>query len=319
MNHFFDLSPDRVLQAIEKQGYLTTGELYQLNSYENRVFNIRLEQTSADTPAQVIAKFYRPGRWSLPALQEEHSFLQELAQEGIEVVPAMTLANHKTIDVIDGPIYFSLFPKKLGRMPEEFLPGEWQRLGRTLARLHNVGAQKTFQHRPTMGTAQHLGWKSLALLEKWITPEMWPRYEKAASHILEFLEETLPDTQFLRIHGDCHRGNVLSDGQGFFFVDFDDCLNGPAVQDLWMLLPGAVEDCDKELGEFLKGYEEFRDFDDEELELIPALRGLRIFSYAAWIAQRWNDPSFPRLFPQFNTYIYWAEEVESLERLAWSI
>lgn len=319
MNSFFSLSPDTVLQSIEKQGYLTTGELYQLNSYENRVFNIRLEPSENHPESHVIAKFYRPGRWSLECLREEHSFLQELKDSDIDVVAPLILGNKSTIDTLPGPIHYSLFAKTAGRMPEEFINRDWERVGSLLARLHNCGAQKRFKHRPTMGTDNHIGWQSLDILSQWVSPEIWPRYEEACEQILEFLDDTLPETQFLRIHGDCHRGNILSNGEGFFFVDFDDCINGPAVQDLWMLLPGELKDTQNEVEQFLTGYTQFRHFDPRELDLIPALRGLRIFSYAAWIAMRWEDPSFPRLFPQFNSYLYWVEEVESLERMAWSL
>jgi Ser/Thr protein kinase RdoA (MazF antagonist) len=319
MNSFFSLSPDAVLNAIEKNGYFTTGELYQLNSYENRVFNIRLEPNDLDPRPQLIAKFYRPGRWSLPALREEHQFLQDLLAESVPVVAPLKLKNNLSLDSIDGPIHYALFPKTPGRMPEEFFAEDWSRIGRLIARLHNCGAHSHFKHRPTMGEQNHIGWQSLDILENWVSPEVWPRYEQACLKILDFLDAHLPQTSFLRIHGDCHRGNILSNGESFFFVDFDDCLNGPAVQDLWMLLPGELKDVQTELDLFLTGYTEFRNFSMRELDLIPALRGLRIFSYAAWIANRWQDPSFPRLFPQFNTYLYWSEEVESLERMAWSL
>lgn len=319
MNSFFSLSPDTVLQSIEKQGYVATGELYQLNSYENRVFNIRLEPSPNFPASHIIAKYYRPGRWSLPSLREEHSFLEELKNADIDVVAPLQLSNKSTIDTLPGPIHYSLFTKTAGRMPEEFLGRDWERVGSLLARLHNCGAQTRFKHRPTMGTENHLGWQSLDILSQWVSPEIWPRYEDACLQILDFLDDALPDTHFLRIHGDCHRGNILSNGESFFFVDFDDCINGPAVQDLWMLLPGELKETQNELDQFLTGYTQFRHFDHSELDLIPALRGLRIFSYAAWIAMRWEDPSFPRLFPQFNSYLYWVEEVESLERLAWTL
>lgn len=319
MNSFFSLSPDVVLNAVEKHGYQTTGELYQLNSYENRVFNIRLEPSAQHKEAQIIAKFYRPGRWSIKALQEEHQFLRELVSQDIDVIEPLVLKNKTTLDSLDGPIHFSLFPKTPGRMPEEFLDRDWEKIGSLLARLHNCGTQKKFNHRPTMGHTNHIGWQSLKVLENWVSPEMWQRYKDACLDILDFLNEVLPSHQFLRVHGDFHRGNILSNGTNFFFVDFDDCINGPAVQDLWMLLPGELQDVRDELDQFLGGYTQFREFNESELDLIPALRGLRIFSYAAWIANRWQDPSFPKLFPQFNSYVYWAEEVEALEKISWQL
>lgn len=318
-NDFFSLSPDVVLSAIETHGYLTTGEMYQLNSYENRVFNIRLEPSLQQPMEQLIAKFYRPGRWTLQALREEHDFLFELKDADIEVIAPLHFPNGSSVATLPGPIHYSLFPKSLGRMPQEFLGNDLERVGRLLARLHNCGSQKDFQHRPTMGTPSHQGWQALAILEKWVSPELWRRYQNACEQILDTLDDLLPETSFLRLHGDCHRGNILSNDKNFFFVDFDDCINGPAVQDFWMLLPGTPEDSPADWKMFLHGYEQLRDFDDFELNLITPLRGLRIFSYAAWIASRWKDPSFPKLFPQFNSYLSWVEEVESLEKIAWSL
>lgn len=297
---------------------MTTGEFYQLNSYENRVFDIVLEETPDFlTNNHVIAKFYRPNKWSLKALQEEHDFLYELKKEQISVV-APLLINNSTLHKVDD-MYMCLYAKTLGRMPQEFINHELEQVGRLLAQLHNVGAQKKFKARPTLLTPTHLGWQALGILSDWVMPELWVRYQLAGQKILDFLEDYLDPSSFTRIHGDCHKGNLLSNGLNFFFVDFDDSINGPPVQDFWMLLSGAPEESEAELAQILKGYEELRDFDDAELDLIPALRGLRILSYAAWIAARWQDPSFPRLFPNFDTYVYWAEETEALEKIAWSL
>jgi len=317
VSNFFSLSPDAVMTAVEKSGYLTTGEFYQLNSYENRVFDIKLEKDHEGLKTRnVIAKFYRPQRWSREALGEEHGFLYELLDNDVPVVAPLKFASGSSIETLPGGIFYSLFPKTLGRMPQEFIGNELETVGRLLARLHNVGAQSEFRARPTMGTASHLGWNSLTVLKKWVTPELWTRYHGACQKILGALDDMLEPRNFLRIHGDCHKGNILSNDRNFFFVDFDDAINGPAVQDFWMLLSG---DGDSELDQLLSGYTELRDFDESELDLIPALRGLRIFSYAAWIANRWEDPSFPRLFPTFNSYVYWAEEVEALEKVAWNL
>lgn len=312
LKNFYSLSPDHVLHSVEAQGYLTTGELLQLNSYENRVFDIRLEPTG-----NVIAKFYRPLRWNIATLNEEHTFVEELIQNDVPTVGAYKKKSfvHTTSD----GIFYSLYPKKKGRMPQEFLPGQLKTVGKLIAQLHNTGAQKAFQHRPTMGDEHYLPFQSLDVLEDYVQPELWSRYSDAAGTILDFLDDRLDPRSFLRIHGDCHKGNLLNDGDTFFFVDFDDSINGPAVQDFWMLLSSAGEEGREELFELLEGYSEFRDFDDDDIELIPALRGLRIFSYAAWIANRWSDPVFPKLFPDFRTYNYWADEVERLESIAWSL
>lgn len=308
---FFALDPEAVLHATEKAGFYPTGEFSQLNSYENRVFDIRLED-----PAQprVIAKFYRPGRWDLATILEEHSFLQELQAEGIPAVAPLILKNGKTVREENG-LYVTFFPKVLGRMPDELFKEDLLQVGRMLARIHNVGAQKKFQHRPLLGDTPWTPWESLDLLSRWVAPEVWHRYEAAAVEVIEKLETLLEPQNYIRIHGDCHRGNLLAD-KSFFFVDFDDSMMGPEVQDFWMLLQGTEPE---EQAAILQGYEELRDFPHEQWELVPWLRALRVISYSAWIARRWDDPSFPLLFPQFTSYTFWAEETEALEAIAWTI
>jgi Ser/Thr protein kinase RdoA (MazF antagonist) len=329
MESFFNLQPDRILEFVEAAGFLTTAQLLQLNSYENRVFEIGIEDTSSQfsqlnfsrsnsESAKVIAKFYRPNRWSLEAIQEEHSFLSELQQDGVPAVAPLILNNDSTLLNCQG-IYMALFPKVLGRMPQEFLNGELQQVGRRLAQIHNVGAKYQALYRPTLGTGYYGGWKTLELLSDWVSPELWVRYDEAAQHILNCVDDSIINKKiFSRIHGDCHKGNLLHNGKEFFFVDFDDCCTGPAVQDFWMLTSGDEESL-FERDEILTGYEELRSFDDKEWDLLPLLKGLRLIGYAGWIAQRWHDPSFPRLFPEYNTYKYWAEETESLEKIAWQI
>ena len=314
---FYKLTPDDVLNGVEEAGFMPTGEFQQLNSYENRVFDVWLEKDADSNPGQqtrVIAKFYRPGRWSKLALEDEHNFLADLVSEGIHAIAPLKLRNGSTLMQHNG-LFYALFPRFAGRMPQEFLPGELKQVGRTLARIHNIGSRRPARHRLRMSAEEH-GWNQLEDLAPRIDPGLWPRYEKACSLILEHLDEYLDEKSFLRIHGDCHKGNLLHAGQEFFFVDFDDFLNGPAAQDFWMLLSGS-EAAEKE--EMISGYEELRDFPDEQLELFEPLRGLRILHYAAWISKRWSDPSFPRLFPEFGTFRYWAEEVEGLEKIAWSL
>lgn len=195
-------------------------------------------------------------------------------------------------------------------------------MGRRLAQIHNIGARKKFKHRAVIGQAPYTPEENLDLLAKWVAPEVWHRYEAAAEEIVQRLEDTLDFKSFIRIHGDCHRGNLLmrplTTGQNeYSFVDFDDSAMGPEVQDFWMLFSGSDNSEEEDL--ILSGYEEFREFPESQWELVPALRGLRIFSYAAWIARRWDDPSFPRLFPEFESYTNWAQETEALEKIAWSL
>lgn len=315
---FYNLSIDQVFQVAEDQGFKPTGEYFQLNSYENRVFDLFLE---GDNRPHIICKVYRPGRWSLESIKEEHGFMQELLDHGIPAVPAWSQKG-KTTFVHEGMI-FSFFPKAVGRMPQEFTSEDFRTLGQQLAKLHNVGAQKAARHRPTLNV-EEMGWQSLDELENWVAPEMWPRYDRAATTILNYLEDELDLSQLIRIHGDCHKGNILQTdpGQGnkqFFFVDFDDFINGLPVQDFWMLFSGDESETQEELDHFLEGYESLRLFDHNQLHLMPAFRGLRIIYYARWISKRWEDPTFPKLFPEFRNYIYWAEEVEALEKIAWRL
>jgi Ser/Thr protein kinase RdoA (MazF antagonist) len=314
---FDRLQPQLILEAIEASGFRTTGEYSQLNSYENRVFDVRLEESSrAPQPIdRVIAKFYRPHRWSRAAIHDEHEFLNDLLNEGIPAVAPLVLRNGHTTMEMEGYI-MALFPRVVGRMPQEFLGGQLKQVGRTLARIHNIGARKPAKHRPTLN-AKMYGWPALERLERFVYPELWLRYEETAIVILEHIEDTLDERSFIRIHGDCHKGNLLHTGTEFFFVDFDDFCNGPVIQDFWMLLSGSIEDEDaaREHEEICLGYEELREIPDE-WHLFDPLRALRIIHYAGWIAQRWEDPFFQRIFPEFHGYNYWLDELNRLEKIA---
>ena len=314
---FFALDPDLIMHTAEAAGFVPTGEFTQLNSYENRVFDLRLETPE---PARLIAKFYRPGRWSPEAIQEEHDFLLDLRREGLPVVAPRILKNQKTL-LQTNDMFVAFFDKIYGRMPDEFLTGDLHHVGQLLARLHNVGAQKRFRHRPRIDENPVNVPETLEEILSWVSPEVRGRYAIAGEALVEALAQDLDPNSFQRIHGDCHRGNLLRDKENFYLVDFDDTLMGPVVQDFWMLFSsdesqGLNQD---EQDELITGYEELRQFPHEQLKLIPLLRGLRILNYAAWIARRWSDPSFPKLFPEFNTYRYWAEETEALERIVWGL
>ena len=332
---FDELTPDFILGAVESSGFMPTGEITQLNSYENRVFDIKVEPheligASAGARPGLIAKFYRPGRWSMDAIQDEHDFLTDLKAEGIPAVaPFLTrnLNNGKDETVFHYEGFpTALFPKTAGRMPQEFLNGELETVGRLLARIHNVGARRPARHRLTLD-AETYGYHALDRLERIVYPEMWTRYRDACESILEFLDDELDPRENIRIHGDCHKGNLLQVDSvsptgvkegGFFFVDFDDSCNGPPVQDFFMLLSGASDHDDqakRELDSLLNGYEELRSVPDN-LYLLEALRGLRILHYSGWIAARWADPFFPSLFPDFHSYNWWASECLRIEQIA---
>ena len=310
---FYKLTPDFVLNAVESSGWRTTGEYLQLNSYENRVYSLRLEDPAGE---QIIAKFYRPGRWSEASIREEHAFLSELESNGVAVIAPTLQKNGDTLSRHDG-LWCTIFPKARGRMPQEFTGDDLTRLGRVIARLHNVGALTPARARPTLD-AQNMGWPALETLRPLISPAVRDRYLDAAQTILEYLEDEVDPRDFQRIHGDCHRGNVLQTDEAgqprqFFLLDFDDFGNGLVTQDLWMLFRHDDDDIGDELDAFLTGYTELRDFDEDELRLMTPLRGLRILHYAAWIARRWSDPSFPQIFPQFGSEGYWFDEQRALE------
>ncbi len=318
-NEFYNLTADWVMTALEQLGFEPTGKYFKLNSYENRVYDIFLEDGSSQHK-NLIVKVYRPNRWPLEALQEEQDFLNELDDNGIPVIKSLSI-NSKNIFEYQN-LYFTICKKGVGRLPQELLGDQLKSVGRVLAHIHNVGEGKETLHRKHL-LPDDYGWPSLDILNQFVAPEIWSRYEKASTLILEYLDAELENHNFQRIHGDCHRGNLIksenSDTPPFFFVDFDDFCMGPVIQDFWMLLSGPLKESKQELDQIISGYEEFRNFPDGQLHLIEPLRGLRIIHYAAWIARRWKDPVFPSIFPNYTDYVFWAEEVEILEKIAWSL
>lgn len=313
-NQFYDLQPNLILSTAEKHGFHPTGELIQLNSYENRVFEIKLENRNS-----IIAKYYRPGRWSEETILDEHKFTSELQKESIEVASALKLKNNSTLDTVD-EIYYAFFEKVRGRMVQELTLPHFKKLGRWLARLHNVGSLHQAEHRANIGPTNDNKWLHLERMLAMVAPEVIHRYENAAVEIFERLDDALQNFDFIRLHGDLHRGNILEDSSGeFVMVDFDDMINGPEVQDFWMLMPSSDVKNSPEFDTLIECYSELREFPYEQLELIPLLRGYRIITYAMWIMNRWKDPSFPRLFPDFGSYSYWAEETENLEKILFQL
>ncbi len=306
---FSTLPPDRVLNAVESVGFRSDGRLLALNSYENRVYQIGLEEG-----APLIAKFYRPKRWTDAAILEDHSFVQELVDHEIPVVPAMLL-NGKTLHTFEG-FRFSVFPKHGGRAPE--LEGrstlEW--MGRFLGRIHAIGSLKPYQERPTLDIKSFGEQpRDYLLSHEFIPADLDTAYRSAVDLALDGVRYCFTragEVASLRLHGDCHVGNVLWTDQGPHFVDFDDSRMGPAVQDLWMLLSGDRADMVRQLTDVLAGYEDFCDFNERELHLIEALRTLRLIHYAAWLAHRWDDPAFKQAFPWFNTQRYWQDRILEL-------
>ncbi len=311
------LSPDAVLGSMESVGLCPDGRVLALNSYENRVYQVGQEEG-----APVVAKFYRPGRWSDAAIQEEHDFAWELARGEIPVVPPLRLAQ-RTLHEFEG-FRFAVFERRGGRWPELGRPQEREWMGRFLGRLHAVGRAGRFAHRARLD-ARELGWQAReqVLAGDWMPDYLAEKYAEVTAAILEHIDPLVSDWGGAltgRIHGDCHRGNVLWTEEGPHFVDLDDCRTGPAIQDLWMLLSGPPAQMRAELTDMLAGYEQFCSFDRTELPLIEPLRALRMIHYSAWIAQRWHDPAFPKAFPWFAEPRYWEQHhralVEQLEALA---
>jgi Ser/Thr protein kinase RdoA (MazF antagonist) len=307
-NFFFHLTPDIVIKAIEQSGFEPTGHCMALNSYENRVYDLRLEDGS-----HVVSKFYRPGRWSRDQILEEHVFLLDLREDEIPVCAPMRFSDGETLHEIEG-IYYAIWPRTGGRVPDELSDSELQILGRLCARIHNNGAAKKAAHRIEL-TGETYGLQPLAFLvdHDFLPPHCKVRYVEAVKEIVEIYETLRADVPYHRIHGDCHLGNLLHGSEGWFFLDFDDFLSGPAVQDVWMLVPARDREGLRQRDIFLDAYRQFRDFDSSWLRLIEPLRSLRYIRYAAWIAQRWDDPAFPAAFPHFGTVQYWEDETADLE------
>jgi len=307
------LTPDAVLDALESAGWRGDGRLLALNSYENRVYQVSLESGNADD-SHVVAKFYRPERWSDPQILEEHAFAIELAELEIPVVApysrsGITLHHH-------AGSRFAVFPRRGGRPPEleDDKVLEW--IGRFLGRIHAVGATRDFRERPALDLDSYGVEPREWLLASGLIPaelvEAWTRATALALEGARRCYERAGKVTGIRLHGDCHGGNVLWTEAGPHFVDFDDCRTGPAVQDLWMLLSGDRESMARQLANVLAGYEDFSEFDPRELHLVEALRTLRLIHYSAWIARRWDDPAFPAAFPWFGTQRYWQDRILEL-------
>ena len=299
-----------MLDALDSVGLTGDGRLLALNSYENRVYQIGMEEGPP-----VVAKFYRPNRWSDAAILEEHAFTQELAEREIPVVPPLPLAGNGTLHRFGG-FRFAVFPRRGGRAPEldDSATLEW--LGRFIGRIHAVGATQPFQARPTLNiTSFGEEPRDYLLSHGFIPDDLNEAYRSVVAQALDGVRrcyDRAGDVRMLRLHGDCHVGNVLWTDGGPHFVDFDDSRMGPAVQDLWMLLSGERRDMVRQLSDLLAGYEDFAEFDPREVHLIEALRTLRLIHYSAWLALRWDDPAFPAAFPWFNTQRYWQDRILEL-------
>jgi Ser/Thr protein kinase RdoA (MazF antagonist) len=309
------LDHDNMFKAVE--AVLDTklsGLVIQRNSYINRVYELE----RADNLERFIVKFYRPERWTKEQILEEHSFLKELLEAEVPVIPPMTLKN-KTLFSFE-QMNFTLFQKKGGRSIDEFDKDSWLNIGRHLARIHSVGAlhksSTRVNWRPSIATKHHLE----VLLASNLFPEEFRKsLTDTSGSFIKKADPQFNDIPLILIHGDCHKGNLISrPNEGIFLIDFDDMSMGPAIQDLWMLLPGNVEENRREFDWFLEGYETFKQFDFESLKLIPALRGMRLIHYASWLAVQSHDPYFDKHFPEVRTPRYWNTLIKELQAIIYS-
>ena len=306
---FAQLQPDDILTAIEGLGFRCDGRFLALNSYENRVYQVGIED---DEP--VVAKFYRPGRWSDDAIFEEHSFTAELAEREIPVVEPFELSGNTLHHC--GPFRVSVSPCRGGRSPDLDDLDLLQQLGRLVARIHLQAETSVFEHRPTIDIdAYGYASRDYLLEQDFIPDELRDAYISVSEYLFVNINacfDRAGSSRSIRLHADFHPGNVLVAGERLHIVDLDDARSGPAVQDLWMFLSGDRHEQTPQLDSLLHGYEEFRSFDARELHLVEALRTLRIMHYAAWLARRWDDPAFKIAFPWFDSQRYWDEHILTL-------
>ncbi|WP_188150118.1 serine/threonine protein kinase [Teredinibacter waterburyi] len=306
---FENLTPDFVIDAIESHGYLSDLRVFPLNSYENRVYQFGIEGGDP-----LIAKFYRPNRWSEAQIREEHAFSLALAELEIPVIPPNSNAEGETLFTY-GEHRFSLYPRRGGQAPELSDLDTLYRLGQCIGRIHNVGKITPFVHRPAVDLQSYgIDSRTYLLKQEFIPKNLIEAYSSLTEHLIEKMQEILTNASYesIRLHGDCHPGNILERPDSLYIVDLDDARNGPAVQDIWMLISGEANQRNIQLETILEGYEEFCEFNYSELVLIETLRTLRLMHYAAWLARRWHDPAFPLAFPWFNSERYWSEHIQEL-------
>lgn len=320
---FYELTPDRILNAVEELGIRCTGRVTGLNSVENRVFDVEIEVPEEEIKSRYdtsrVIKFYRPGRWSREQIQEEHDFIADLEERDIPVVSPLKLANGKTYSNIPGlenDLFYSVFPKVGGRILDEYSDDQIRLLGRLIARMHQAARMKPVKHRINLNP-QTFGIDNCNYLVKnnFLPPEIEGRYVQLVNQICETCAPWFETVTNHRLHGDCHLGNILWLDDTCKFIDFDDFVSGPPIQDLWLIVPGRDEWNIKQRELLIESYSEFTEFDHESVRLIEPLRALRLIHFSAWIAKRWEDPAFKNLFSIFGSQQYWREELNALEEI----
>lgn len=318
-HYFYELTPVSILDAVESLGVRCTGRCLALNSLENRVYEVEIDLDDQLAQSRYdhfrVVKFYRPGRWNAQQILEEHGFMQELALEGLPVTPPLVLEDGSTLgELSDIGIFYAIFPRIGGRNLDEFRRDQLETLGRLVARLHLVGARREAPGRRQLN-ADTFGRDSLEdLLREEVLPTDYRcRYEQLVNEMCNFIDQLSEGIHIQRVHGDLHYGNVLWNDRELIFVDFDDLVHAPCVQDLWLIAPGrdAEAQADREL--LVQGYEQLRVFDRREWMLVEPLRALRMIHFSAWIARRREDPAFKRAFTDFGTPQYWRDQLNALE------
>ena len=308
LHPFAQLSPELIMDAIEEHGFACDGRVFALNSYENRVYQIGIE----DEKTSIIAKFYRPNRWSQAQIQEEHDYCFELAEHEIPVITPIKDSQNNSL-FTHNEFSFTLFPQVGGRAPELDHNENLQIMGRMLARLHLIGEKKLFKHRPNLDIAT-FGKDSIDYVSNEFIPfEYKSQYVAVCDDLMQLMQPKLENCNNIRVHGDLHIGNILMRDDIPFLVDFDDSRLAPAIQDIWMLLSGEDQEQKIQLEKVKAAYQEFRDFPYNEISMIESLRTLRILHHCAWLARRFDDPAFATAFPWFDQGSYWLQHIQDLK------
>ena len=314
--YFLDLHFDKILDATESLGFQTSGRVQTLASMENRVYEVEIYpevETSVSDRFKII-KFYRPGRWSKEQIQDEHDFLFDLVENDLHVIAPIKFEGESVFQNEDG-LYFALFPKQGGRAADEWNDDLLEQMGRLIARLHNTGRIRQANHRLNLNI-DTFGKKNLELIlsDNYLPLEYKSRYQEICNQVFTTATPLFEKIKTQRIHGDCHHGNILLKEGHPFLIDFDDMSMGPAVQDLWMIIPGQDDYSRRQFDILLNAYESMSEFDDNELRIIPFLRALRIIHFSAWIGHRFEDMAFQRAFPSFGSNAYWESEINQLNQ-----
>ncbi len=318
--YFFKLGPDAILDAIDEVGFKTTGRCLPLNSIENRVYEIEVDRPDAEinSPSDhfIVAKFYRPGRWSKEQILDEHEFLNDLVEAEVPVIPPIVIDGETLFEMKEHKIYYCLYEKRGGRNPEEMNTEQLEIMGRSLARIHSVGALRGANHRIKLGPESY-GVANIEFLKStdFIPSDIRENYLMMTDQIITKAKTLFTGVATQRIHGDFHKGNIILRGDDSYFVDFDDMVTGPVVQDVWPICPGDDQQSIIDRNIFLEAYDSIRPFPHEQIKLIPALRALRLIHFSAWIGKRWSDPSFKHTFSYYESPNYWYGQMNDFREI----